>query len=102
MSNPSVEALIKLLRDILRQRAQGSKTQARLLFDQITVGDFPVMPNFPMSHGLSCDPEGALFYIDHDWDDHGGDNPNWCNLFIQDVINALLRFSTPAPKLRPM
>jgi hypothetical protein len=91
MRDTSVESLIKILKDILRQRKQGQNAQARKLFDQIRADEFPVMPNIPMSHGLSCDPRGALFYIDHDWDDHGGDDPNWCNLFIMDVINALER-----------
>jgi len=67
---------------------RGHKVAARALFDSIKIDDFPVMPKFVMSHGVSGDVEGALFFIDHDWDDHGGTDPNWCNLFIVDVIEA--------------
>jgi len=27
-------------------------------------------------------------FIEHDWDDHGGDDPDCCSLFIGDVIRA--------------
>ena len=63
--------------------------RARRLFRTIKVSNFPPMPEFPMSHGVMSDPKGALFFIDHDWDDHGGNDPDWCSLFIGDVIRAL-------------
>ena len=89
MSDASVDQLIGKLEMILHHRQTGSREQARLLFNEISAADFPVMARIPMSHGPNCDAVGALFYIDHDWDDHGGDDPNWCNLFIIDVINGL-------------
>jgi hypothetical protein len=89
MTETDTQALINKFRQILTARMRGHKAEARALFDDITVNDFPIMPTFVMSHGVSGDAEGALFYIDHDWDDHGGTDPNWCNLFIVDVIEVL-------------
>ncbi len=99
MSNKTVGTLVKKFSTILYQRKNGNRAEARRLFERITADDSPAMPDIPMSHGLNCDPTGALFYIDHDWDDHGGEDPNWCNLFILDVINALKKeFDHRAPE----
>jgi hypothetical protein len=84
------DALIDKFRRIGAARAKGDRRGARKLFRTIKVSDFPPMAAFSMSHGLLCEPKDALFFIDHDWDDHGGGD--WCNCFISDVIGALERF----------
>ncbi len=89
MTEVDIQSLIAKFRQILNARMRGHKAEARTLFDGINIEDFPIIPKFVMSHGVSGDAEGALFFIDHDWDDHGGTDPNWCNLFIVDVIEAL-------------
>ena len=89
MTESDIRSLIAKFRQILTARTEGHNAEARTLFDGINIEDFPVMPKFVMSHGVNGDAEGALFFIDHDWDDHGGTDPNWCNLFIVDVIEAL-------------
>ena len=89
MTQTDIQALIDKFRQILTARMRGHKAEARTLFDGINIEDFPPMWEFVMSHGCSGDAEGALFFIDHDWDDHGGNDPNWCTLFIADVIEAL-------------
>jgi hypothetical protein len=81
--------LIDKFRRIAAARAQKDLRRARRLFKTIKVSDFPPMPEFPMSHGVMCDPEGALYFIDHDWEGHGGDDSDWCALFIDDVVRAL-------------
>jgi hypothetical protein len=86
-------ALIEKFRRIGAARAKGDMRSARKLFRTIKVSDFPPMAAFSMSHGVLCEPKDALFFIDHDWDDHGGGD--WCNCFISDVIDALLRTSVP-------
>ena len=89
MTEVDIQSLVAKFRQILTARMRGHKAEARILFDGINIEDFPMIPKFVMSHGVSGDAEGALFFIDHDWDDHGGTDPNWCNLFIVDVIEAL-------------
>jgi hypothetical protein len=89
MTQTDMQALIDKFRQILTARMRGHRAEARTLFDGVNIEDFPVLPKFVMSHGVSGDAEGALFFIDHDWDDHGGTDPNWCNLFIVDVIDVL-------------
>jgi hypothetical protein len=89
MIKTGIKSLIDKFRKILVARMRGQTEQARTLFNGINIEDFPIIPEFRMSHGLNGDAETALFFIDHDWDDHGGNDPNWCNLFIADVIEAL-------------
>jgi hypothetical protein len=86
-------ALIEKFRRIGTARSKGDMRAALRLFKTIKVSDFPPMAAFPMSHGVLCEPKDALFFIDHDWDDHGGGE--WCNRFISDVIAALLSTSFP-------
>jgi hypothetical protein len=88
-----LSTLIDKFRRIGAARAKGDMRGARKLFRTIKVSDFPPMAAFSMSHGLLCEPNDALFFIDHDWDNHGGGD--WCNCFISDVIGALLRTSVP-------
>src|SRR5229473_3697223 len=83
-----LSALIDKFRRIGAARTKGDTRGARKLFRTIKVSDFPPMAAFPMSHGVLCEPKDALFFIDHDWDGHGGGD--WCNCFISDVIGALL------------
>jgi hypothetical protein len=64
-----LDALIKKFQRIGAARSKGDMRRARRLFRTIKVTDFPPMPEFPMSHGVMSDPKGALFFIDHDWDD---------------------------------
>ena len=89
MTEADIQSLIAKFRQILTARMRGHKAEARTLFDGVNIEDFPEMPPFVMRHGVSGDAEGVLFFIDHDWDDHGGTDPNWRNLFIVDVIEAL-------------
>jgi len=84
-----VGALIEKFRCIAAARAKGDMRAARKLLKTISVRDFPPMSEFAMSHGIMSDPKGALYFIDHDWDNHGGNDPDWCSLFIGDVIRAL-------------
>jgi len=79
-----VDALIVKFRRITTERADGNLEHAFTLFNTIKVSDFPAMPEFPMSHGVLSDWEGALFFIDHDWDDK-----EWCSKFLADVIRVL-------------
>lgn len=86
--------LIEKFQRIAAARVKKDMRGARRLFRTIKISDFPPMPEFPMSHGVMSDPKGALFFIDHDWDDHGGDGTDWCSLFIGDVIRALEQVRT--------
>lgn len=79
-----VYELIDHFQQILVERENRNFAKAYARFKQIKVSDFPVMPDFPMSHGILSDPKGALFFVDHDWSDD-----EWCNLFLRDVIRAL-------------
>jgi hypothetical protein len=71
-------------RHMIIERADGNLENAFRIFQTIKVTDFPVMPDFPMSHGILADAKTALFYIDHDWDDD-----EWCGRFLADVIRVL-------------
>jgi hypothetical protein len=53
--------------------------------------------SLPMSHGVLCEPNDALFFIDHDWDNHGGGD--WCNRFVSDVIRALEQIRSPGAQI---
>jgi len=81
-----MDALIDKFRRITTERGDGNLEAAFRIFETIKISDFPAMPNFPMSHGILSDAEGALFFIDHDWDDE-----EWCSKFLADVIRALER-----------
>jgi hypothetical protein len=88
MTETNIQFLIDKFRLIAALRTRGHKVAARALFDDITVNDFPIMPEFRMSHGIKAAVGRVLFYIDLDWDNYG-DDPKRCDLLIVDVIEAL-------------
>jgi hypothetical protein len=88
MTSEDIQSLIDKFRLIAAMRTRGDKEEARPLFDDIRVDDFPAMPKFRERCGIKAAVERVLFYIDLHWDNHG-DDPKRCDSLIVDVIEAL-------------